>query len=178
MHLANIAIVLTTLTSAALAAPSTAPNLPKEVHAMHRMAGTWSAKNVQIMMGGKKTKGEIAMTCSATAGGFGVSCQTKITVEGMGVFEETDLFGYDPHSNRYHWFAVTSMGDTHDHVALPPTEKEPSLVFAYSGFQDSKPMQELLRLTFAKDGKNVDFRNDGTIGGQTAWTVVATLTKK
>lgn len=168
--------VLTSLTTAALAKPDS--KLPKEVQAVHAMVGTWTGKNAQVTMGGKQTKGDIAIGCSATSGGFGVLCKTKITIEGMGTIEETDLFGYDPQAKRYHWFAVTSTGETHDHVAMPPTDKEPSMVFAYSGFQDNLPMQEVIRLTFAQDGKKVDFRNDGVVGGQSAWTIVATLTKK
>ena len=109
--------VLASLTSTAVAKGNADPKLPKEVQPIHCMVGTWQAKNVQVTMAGKKTKGELAITCNATSGGFGVVCTSKITVEGLGTIEETDLFGWDPQAKLYHWYAVTSMGDTHDHIA-------------------------------------------------------------
>jgi hypothetical protein len=170
--------VLASLSAPALAKGTADPKLPKEVQPIHCMVGTWTGKNVQVVMAGKKAKGDIAISCSPTAGGFGVMCTAKITVEGMGTIEETDLFGWDPQAKLYHWYAVTSMGDTHDHVAMPPTAEGQPVIFAQSGFQDGKPMQEVLRLGFNADGTKIDFRNDGVIAGQSAWTIVATLVKK
>ncbi len=170
--------VLATLPTAALAKGSADPKLPKEVQAIHCMVGSWTAKNATVNLDGKKRKGDMTITCSPTAGGFGVLCTTKITVEGLGSFDETDLFGWNPQSQTYHWYAVTSMGESHDHVAKPPTEKNPTLMFAYSGFQDGKPMQEVLKLTFSADFSKFEFRNDGVVGGQAAWSIVAAFAKK
>lgn len=171
--------VLASLTSqTALAKGAADSKVPKEVQVVHSMVGTWSGKNAQVTMGGKKTKGDIALACALTAGGFGVMCTAKITIEGMGTIEETDLFGYDPQAKLYHWYAITSMGETHDHVATPPTAPNQPLLFAHSGFMDGKPMQEVIKLELNADGNKLGFRNDGVVAGQSAWTIVATLAKK
>lgn len=173
-------LALTLLTSSITTAAAGEADLkaPKEVQVIHRMVGTWTAKNAQLTMGGKTRKTDVTMVCASTAGGHGVLCNSKLIVEGLGVIEETDLFGYDAESDRYHWYAVTTRGEAHDHVAMPPTAKNPSLVFAHSGFQTALPMQEVLRLTFNADATKIEFRNDGLVGGKQEWTAVATLTKK
>ncbi len=50
-----------------------------------------------------------------TAGGLALQCQMIGNIEGMGPYEESDLFAFDPHSGKVHLFSVTSMGDVHDH---------------------------------------------------------------
>jgi hypothetical protein len=170
--------VLSSLTAGALANPSTDPKLPKEVQAMHCLVGNWVSKTAQFNLDGKKRKGEIAINCTAASGGFAISCTSKLTIEGLGAAQETDLFGYDPQAKLYHWYAVTSMGDSHDHVSLPPTGPDQPIVFAHSGFENGKPMQEVLRMAFNADATKIEFRNDNVVAGQSAGTIVATLVKK
>lgn len=170
--------VLASLTAAASANPSTDPKLPKEVAVMNCLVGTWTSKNLQMTMDGKKLKGEGTITCVATAGGYGVSCTDKFTIQGLGTLEETDLFGYDPEAKLYHWYGVTSRGETHDHVGSPPAENDPTIMFAHSGFMGRKPMQEVLSMTFNKDQTKIEFKNSGVVAGQSAWTMVATFAKK
>jgi hypothetical protein len=169
-------VALVSLTSIAAAKGTPDPKLPKEVQVLHCLVGTWQGKNIQFTMGGKKSKGEINISCTAASGGYGVVCSTKITVEGVGTIEESDLFGYDPHAKLYHWFAVTSMGETHDHVAQPLVGS--TMMFAHSGFQEGKPMQEVLSMTMNEEGTKMDFKNNGVVAGQPAWSIVATIIKK
>lgn len=169
--------VLASLTAATSANPSTDPKLPKEVAAMNCLVGTWTGK-AQLTVDGKKFKGEGTFSCVATSGGYGVSCSDTFTMPGLGTVQETDLFGYDPQAKLYHWYAVTSMGEAHDHVATPPAENDPTILFAHSGFQGGKPMQEILSMTFNKDATKIDFKNVTLIGGQTASSMVATFMKK
>ena len=145
---------------------------------MHCLVGSWVSKTAQVTLDGKKRKGEFAITCTAASGGFAISCNTKLTIEGLGVSEETDLFGYDPQMKLYHWYAVNSLGNTHDHVAMPPTGPDQPIVFAHSGFEGGKPMQEVLRMAFNADATKIDFKNDIVVGGQSAGSIVATLVKK
>jgi hypothetical protein len=173
--------VLASLTPAASANPSAEsgpPGPPKEVAVLSALVGTWTSKNLQMTMDGKKFKGELTITCVASSGGFGVSCNDKFNIQGLGILEESDLFGYDPQAKLYHWFGVTSRGDTHDHVAMPPTGSDPTMTFAYSGFLGGKPMQEVLVMGFNKEMNKMEFKNTGLVGGQVAWGMVATITKK
>ena len=143
---------------------------------MHCLVGTW-AGTASMQMGETKAQVSVRMQCQAASGGYGVSCKSSISgFPGGGSSEETDLFGYDPAKKQYHWFAVTSMGETHDHVAELPTG--PSIDFVYKGLQDGQPMVEAIKLTFSEDGKRMELRNDGTIGGKPAWQMIGSASKK
>lgn len=169
-------LALAALTS--LASPAFAKNdtLPKEVQSLHKLVGLWTAKQATFTMAGKAQKVDITIDCKATSGGWGVACQSKIVAPGM-VIEETDLFGYDAQHKRYHWYAVTSQGETHDHAGMP-TSGDRSFVFVHAGPMDGKPMQEILRMTFDATEKKIDFRSDGIVDGQPVWQISGALTKK
>ncbi|MGE0550531.1 MAG: hypothetical protein AB7O24_14110 [Kofleriaceae bacterium] len=177
-HTAALFTTLAALTSSAFAQGAPDPRLPKEIQPMYAMVGEWKAQNAQGTFGGQKRKVEFTVSCAPTAGGFGILCHSKFDIEGMGRVEGTDLFGYDATQNRYHWFAVTTRGDIHDHVAAPPSVKDRALKFVYSGTQDGKPLQEAIRMSLSADGSKIEFRNEGTVGGQQAWLLTATMVKK
>jgi hypothetical protein len=82
----------------------------------------------------------------------------------MAAYEETDLFGYEPNSDAYHWYSVTNAGETHDHVAKPPSGDR--IDFAYTGTQEGKPFKETIALDFAKDGKSVTAHVEELVAGQ------------
>jgi len=175
-------LALTTLaavTSSAFANGKADPKLPKEIQGMYCLVGEWKSQNGSAIVDGKKHKVDVAVSCAPVAGGMGIGCTTKMAIEGLGQSEESDLFGYDPGQNRYHWFSVTQMGETHDHVALAPDPKDHSITFVYSGFQGGKPMQEVITLTFLDEaGTKMDFKNNGVINGQPAWTFATPMIKK
>jgi len=149
--------------------------LPKEIQPMHCLVGTWQG-TASFSQGETKAAIKLRMTCEPTSSGFGVSCKSSLDGVPGGKAEETDLFGYDPGNNQYHWFAVTSMGETHDHVAEAP--KGPTIEFVYRGQQDGKAMVEAIKLTLSDDGKHMELRNDGTIDGRPAWSMSGSATKR
>jgi len=171
--------VATSVTSAALAKGNADPKLPKEIQAMYCLVGQWKSQNGLMIIEGKKHKVDFTVSCAPTSGGLGLLCNDKFDIEGLGHLEETDLFGYDAGQGRYHWFAVTQQGETHDHVALPPGPNDKGITFAYSGVQNGKPMQEVVTMTFLDDAATrIDFKNDGIVNGQAAWKITATMLKK
>lgn len=171
---------LSALVSVASANPNAAPkNLPKEIQPMYCLVGEWKSQGGFAQIEGKKHKVDFTVSCAPVASGMAIGCTAKFDVEGMGHMEESDLFGYDAAQNRYHWFSVTSRGETHDHVALPPGPNDKSITFAYAGVQAGKPMQEVITLTFLDEqATKLDFKNVGTIAGQPAWLFGATMIKK
>jgi hypothetical protein len=172
-------LVTSALVPTAFADGKPDPALPKEIQGMHRMVGDWKSEGATAFIAGKKRKAALAMSCSPTAGGMGILCNSTVEVEGLGRMAETDLFGYDAGQNKYHWFAVTQMGETHDHVALPPGPNDKGLTFVYSGYQEGKPMQEVISLTFLDPAATrIDFKNSGVVGGEPAWKIAATIVKK
>ena len=173
-----IASILTTsLISTAFAKNPPDSKLPKEIQPILGLVGEWKATNGVAVLDGKKRRVDFTISCSPAGGGMAVQCLAKFDIEGLGRFEENDLFGYDPGQNRYHWFSVTQMGEAHDHVALPPGPNDKQVTFAYSGIQHGKPMQEVITLAFVDDHK-IEFKNLGTVGGESAWKMSATMIKK
>lgn len=166
------------LVSTVFAKGNAPANLPKEVQPMYCLVGDWAAPDGVMMIGGKKLKVDLKISCAPTAAGLGILCHAKLDIEGLGLIEETDLFGYDPGQNRYHWFSVTARGDTHDHVALPPGPKDSAITFVYNGKQDGKPLKETITLGLSADGNKIEFRNEGLVGGKQAWLGTATMIKK
>jgi hypothetical protein len=149
--------------------------LPKQVENMECLIGSWKGSGT-IAMGKDKAKIDAALDCKRTSAKFGVLCSFHVTgVPGMAAYEETDLFGYEPNTDTYHWYSVTNAGETHDHVAKPPTGER--IDFVYTGTQEGKPLKEAIVLDFAKDGKSVTARNETTVGGAPAASLDIKLRK-
>jgi hypothetical protein len=149
--------------------------LPKEVQPMHCMVGEWRGTGT-LEMGDTKGSVTVSMSCRATSSGYGVACDSRFKGMPGGDQTETDLFGFDPGQNKYHWFAVTSMGETHDHVADAPAAN--TLQWVYRGQQDGKALVEAIEMTMSEDGKRIDLHNDGTLDGARAWQLIGSVSKK
>lgn len=171
--------LLCALGVASLAATGTAksaqgPKIPSEVLVLKRLVGKWQGK-VAYQFGDMKGTALASIDCRGTSGGVGVRCTSRFDGMPMGPVEETDLFGYDAGEHRYHWFAVTSMGETHDHVA--EVRKDGKLTWVYSGREAGKPMQEIIETDLAPNSKRMTFRTTMTVGGQQAGSLDGTVTR-
>lgn len=151
------------------------PKLPKEVQPIHCLVGEWSGK-ATMKMGSDTSELGVTWTCQATSLGYGVACKARFTGMPGGVQEENDLFGFDPGARKYHWFSVTSLGETHDHVAEMPSGN--TVQFVYDGVMEGKPLRETIRLTFNDDSTALQINNQGTIGGKAAWSMIGSASKK
>jgi hypothetical protein len=153
---------MTTLSNAITALVLTIPALagadalPKPVTDMECLVGAWKATGT-VTIGADKAKVDATWDCKRTSAKFGVMCNLKLTgIPGLPVYAETDLFGYEPNSNTYHWFAVTNAGETHDHAAKVPDANK--IQFVYAGTQEAKPFKEVIDMDFGKDGKSFTLR--------------------
>lgn len=126
--------------------------LPKEVKDMSCLLGSWKGTG-SMTMGGQKADGlKMTWTCRRTSSEWGVSCTALMTgIPGVDRYEETDLFGFEPGTGKYHWFSVTNAGETHDHVST--LVKGETLQFVHTGTQEGKPFKEVIDLTFKGKGK-------------------------
>src|SRR5262249_12553774 len=140
------------------------------------LVGEWTAKDAAFTAGGKKHKTAVHVSCAPAASGYALECTATFDIDGIGHSEETDLFGYDPGQNRYHWFSVSSMQETHDHVALPPADGQP-IVWSYSGVLGGQPLHEVLRMTFDRDGKKLDFDATVIVAAEAQATLTASMVK-
>lgn len=127
------------------------------------LVGDWKGPG-SIAMGKDKAKVDIAITCKHTSASAGILCAMHATgVPGIAAYEETDLFGYEPNSDSYHWFAITNAGETHDHAMKNPGAAS-KFQWTYSGTQDGKPMKEVVDFDLSVD-KTLRFRAETFVAG-------------
>jgi hypothetical protein len=150
--------------AAATFAPAAhADDLPAKVKDMDCLVGNWKASGT-VTMGSDKADVKATWKCARTPGKFGVMCGLELTgIPGLPVYAETDLFGYEPGTDTYHWFSVTNAGETHDHVAAIPAGDH--VQFVYSGRQEGKPFKEVIDMTFGKDGKTFTLVSETFLAG-------------
>src|SRR5689334_22671425 len=140
--------------------------LPKPVENLSCLVGNWKFAG-SLTMGKDSVKVTTTFTCKAASGKFAVLCTMSAKgVPGMPAMEETDLFGYEPNTSKYHMFSVTNSGETHDHVADLPTGSK--LQFVFNGTQEGKPLKEVIDLDIAKDDKSFTMRSETFIAGASA----------
>jgi hypothetical protein len=174
----NFKIILTacavSLTLASTATAETSAKIPKQVRDLHGMVGNWRG-TVAMNMGGQKAKLELSINCKLASAGNAVTCKSRFSGAGM-VVHETDLFGFDPETGKYHWFAVSSAGETHDHVSDAP--KAGTFLWVYRGTKAGKRFVESIRMTINKRAKRIDFRNRTTVAGKTVFTMSGSAHKR
>lgn len=155
----------TFMTTLVVAVPALAADpLPKAVADMECLIGNWKGEGT-LAMGRGKSKIDATWACQRTSARFGVLCQFHLTgIPGLATYDETDLMGYEPNSNLYHWYSVTNAGETHDHVAKVPDGN--SLRFIYTGSQEGKPYKEVIDLAFSNDSKAVVARVQTFVAGE------------
>jgi hypothetical protein len=165
----------------ALAAAGTAragnPPPPKEAKDIACLVGSWKG-TASMTMGKDKVDGvKLSWTCKPTSGQWGVACNASfVGMPGIDKYEETDLFGYDPGAGKYHWFAVTNGGETHDHVGTQG--KGDTIEFVYNGAQEGKPFKEVIQMSFkGKNESMLDFRSEGFLDGKSTFVLTGSANK-
>jgi hypothetical protein len=161
----------------ALLAPlvAAADPLPKPVEGMECLVGTWKGSGT-VSMGKDKVKVDATWTCNRVSAKWGVMCTFHVTgIPGVTAYEETDLMGYEPNTNTYHWYAVTNAGETHDHVAQASDSNKQQ--FIYTGTQEGKPLKEVIELEMSKDSKQATGRAETFVGGASASVLEIKLRK-
>jgi hypothetical protein len=149
--------------------------LPKPVSEMECLVGSWKGGG-SLTAGKDKSKIDATWTCKRTSSQFGVSCAFQVTgIPGVPVYDETDLMGYEPNTNLYHWYSVTNAGETHDHVAKVPNGN--TIQFVFNGTQEGKTFKEIIDLTFSKDEKNVRGRAETFLAGKSTSVMELSLGK-
>jgi hypothetical protein len=151
------------------------PPPPAEAQALGRLVGEWRG-SATFTMGAQRDPARMSVSCRPTAAAFGVSCEARFDFAGGRVWQETDLFGWDAGARAYHWFAVTSTGNSHDHVAQQL--EGDTWVFAATCRSRGKPMHEVIRLRALPDGKRIEFRSTGTVEGVAAFELTGNLSRQ
>ncbi|HVU00562.1 MAG TPA: hypothetical protein VHE30_02380 [Polyangiaceae bacterium] len=166
----SIAVLCLAFPLAAAADP-----LPKPVSDMECLVGSWKGGGA-VTMGKDHANIAATWTCKRTSSKFGLSCSFQVTgIPGVPLYDETDLMGYEPNTNLYHWYSVTNAGETHDHVAKVPAGNK--LEFVFDGTQEGKPFKEVIDLEFSKDEKTVSGRAETFVAGVSTSVMSLSLRK-
>jgi hypothetical protein len=157
----KLATLIATVGFASIASAGDA--LPKEVQGMDCLVGKWTATG-NVTMGKDTVKVNATWDCKRISAKWGVGCTLNLKgIPGLSAYAESDMFGYDPGSNKYHWFSVTNAGETHDHIADVPAGNK--IQFVYNGTQEGKAFKEVIDMEIGKDDKSFTLRSETFLAG-------------
>lgn len=126
------------------------------------LVGKWHGEGELGEAGQKPAALKLSLNCKKVSSGWGIACSMQAKNKSMTIME-SDLMGVDPVTGQAHWYAVTSQGETHDHLA---TWSDASHMKAhYDWTQDGKKMQENISFTI-KTKKSLTFHTVVTMEGK------------
>jgi hypothetical protein len=170
-HLLKLTSAFILVTSAAHAGGGE----PEEIRALDGLLGAWKGRGT-MTLGAQRADLAASIRCQAASGNFGVSCRATFRgIPGVPAYEETDLFGYDPGEQLYHWFAVTSGGETHDHTMA--LGSGPIFNWTWTGHLDGRSARETIAMQFDNDHRRLEFVSTTSIEGRTVATLNVVLVK-
>jgi hypothetical protein len=146
-RLTTLFALITAITLPALSS-ATESTLPPAA-AFYTLIGKWQGQGEFGETGQPPAMLALNLECQKTSAGFGVSCHMQASNKEMAI-AETDLFGYDPVSNTFHWYSVTNTGETHDHKAQWTDTH--TMKANYTWTQEGAKMAE--NITFKFNGNN------------------------
>jgi hypothetical protein len=148
MHpLSRTALVLATACTAALGTATATEKAPAPAAArFYPLVGKWTGSGALGAPGQPATELSLNFRCRKVSAGAAVLCELRADGKDMRV-RETDLFGVDSATGRGRWYAVTNMGETHEHAADWPDARTMKAHLAWT--QEGKRMEENITLRFA-----------------------------
>ncbi len=137
------------------------------------LVGRWHGQGQLSQPTQKTVHLNITLACHKAASGWAVRCSMTAKNQQM-VMTEADLMGVDPVTGQAHWYAVTSDGETHDHLA---SWSDPHTLNAqYDWTQDGKQMHEAI--TLKVPGRHVlEFQSIVTADGARAVAFTGKLSR-
>jgi hypothetical protein len=137
-----------------LKATAAEPSAPAAAR-FYPLVGTWKGQGEMREGDQPAVTLTLSYQCRKASAGHAVSCEMNAANDKMAM-AETDLFGVDPVSGKGHWYAVTNVGETHDHIADWPNAKT---MTGYHGWnQDGKKMEEKVTFTF-NGSRSMEFQS-------------------
>lgn len=147
---------------------------PKGMKALQRWVGSWDSRYTVTFADGNVRAGTMSVIAEPIAKGQGVWMRAKGSVVGIGPWEADALWGYDTEPGRVHWFAVSSMGEVHDHSGA--WRDANTLDLAWHGMEEGKKALE--RTSFVwRSSAEVVMKTVFTVGGALGHTIEGTWKK-
>lgn len=135
------------------------------------LVGKWTGNGALGAPGQPATKLSLHYRCRKVSAGAAVLCELRADGKDLRV-RETDLFGVDPATGKGRWYAVTNMGETHDHVADWPDPSTMKAQIAWT--QEGKRMEENITLRLV-DARRMEFHTVVTLDGKEVGTFTGRL---
>jgi hypothetical protein len=163
----QIALAVLTLLAAhgVYAEPARQAPQPTDMQPYYALLGNWHGTAKLVQAGQAAIPLQAEYSCQKASEGWAVSCSFNATGANDMVMSETDLFGVDPASKQGHWYAVTNMGEVHDHLASWTDSK--TMVADYEWTEEGKTMHEHISFIF-KSAKSMEFTTQVTADKQVA----------
>ncbi len=93
----------------------------------------------------------------------GIKTTMKADLDGMGAYEEHDLWGYDSNTGKLHFYSITSSGAVHDHQGSWRNER--TMKFRWKGLSEGKTTIEDVVIEFASPNE-IHVHETNTIEGK------------
>ena len=149
-------------------------SLPVEAKKLGFLVGQWNIEGY-LTFEGKRLRAKGVWMLSWAAAKWGILNVGEIEIEGMGVYEEVDLIGFDAGEKLYHLIPVTNSAATHDHKGNWLDEK--TLRFSYEGFQEEKPYREDIEIKIKSPNELAIMERDVLVG-KTVYEMTIILRKE
>lgn len=165
MNLFMRIFVATIVVSSFIVTPdiSLADSIPKPAAAsFYPLIGKWHGQGEIKESGKAPAKMTLTLNCRKVAAGWAVACSMTAKNKKLSI-SESDLMGVDAATGEAHWYAITNMGETHDHLVNWINAK--TMHAHYSWEQDGKKMFE--EITFNINKRSMSFHSIVTTEGQT-----------
>ncbi len=149
--------------------------LPDAVQQLHTLYGKWKGSVQLTRMDQPLLALNMKWWCKTPAGGWAVACTASaisVGKESPVGFERSDLFGFDPFTGTTHWYAVTDMGETHDHTVEWTDSK--TLKAHASWEKEGLPYEENITINFI-GSDTISIRSVVTSGEQTMMELIGNL---
>ena len=148
--------------------------LPDEAKKLGFLVGEWNIEGY-LTFQNKRLKVKGVWMLSWAAAGWGILNVGELELEGLGVYEEVDILGFDAGEKMYHLFSVTNTAATHDHKGNWLDEK--TLRFSFEGLQGGKGYKETIEIKKVSPTELAIMEKDES-EGQTVSAMDITLRKQ
>jgi hypothetical protein len=148
--------------------------LTTEAKKLGIFVGEWNIEGYFTFQG-KSLKVKGVWMLSWAAAGWGVLNVGELELEGLGVYEEVDILGFDTNEKMYHIFSVTNTAATHDHKGNWLDEK--TMLFSFEGLQEGKGYEEIIEIRKVSPTELAIMEKD-ELEGQTVSAMDITLRKQ
>jgi hypothetical protein len=147
---------------------------PEKARLLHKMLGDWKMTSTGHMMG-QGVSGTGSWCEALTAGGFAINGRQRMFgPDGEIAYRATDLWGYDPANDEFHYLYVDNAAQAHELKGhLVETNK---LELQYRGLQDGKDYVEDAEVDFVSDDE-IKMKVSGKIDSSPLWDFEADFIK-